>query len=208
MTPILFGHKDSGHCYKIAMAARYGNIEYRPVHVDIFAPAEQRPEEFLRHSPYREVPAWVEDGKALAQSNAILLHLARKAPHLLGGADSQEQAGIEQWLFWEMSRLNLGVANYRELQLFATAPDPVLSEHYRQRSERALSQLNAHLANRSFLLDRLTIADFSCASYLLLLDGKLFDLEEWPHAARWLDRLRVHPEVMPLDAFLREFSAT
>jgi glutathione S-transferase len=207
MTATLFGHKDSGHCYKIAMAARYGNIEYRPVYVDIFAPAEQRPEEFLRHSPYREVPAWVENGSALAQSNAILLHLARKAPRLLGGTDGQEQAGIEQWLFWEMSRLNLGVANYREQQLFSAEPDAVLSMHYRQRSTKALDQLNTHLANRSFLLDRLTVADFSCASYLLLLDGQLLDLGEWPHVARWLDRLRADPQVMPLEVFLREFSA-
>jgi glutathione S-transferase len=207
MTAVLFGHKDSGHCYKIVMAARYANIEYRPVYVDIFAPAEQRPEEFLRASQYREVPTWVEDGRALAQSNAILLHLARKAPQLLGGCDNHEQAQIEQWLFWEMSRLNLGIANYREMQLFSSSPDPAISAHYRQRSTKALEQLNAHMANRSFLLDRVTIADFSCASYLLLLDGRLFDLTEWPHVARWLDRLRADPKVMALDAFLREFSA-
>jgi glutathione S-transferase len=208
MTAVLFGHKDSGHCYKIAMAARYARMEYRPVYVDIFAPVEQRSEEFLRASPYREVPTWIDDGMALAQSNAILLHLARKAPALLGGTDIHEQGQIEQWLFWEMSRLNLGIANYREMQLFFATPDVLLAEHYRQRSTKALDQLNAHLMNRAFLLERVTIADFSCASYLLLLDGKLFDLATWPHVGRWLDRLRANPKVMPLEEFLREFSVT
>jgi glutathione S-transferase len=205
MVPILYGHKDSGHCYKIAMAARLAGIAYQPAYVDIFVPVEQRPATFLRDAAYREVPTWAEDGQTLAQSNAILLHLARQAPQVLGGVDEREQSQIEQWLFWEMSRLNLGVANYREQKLFVANADPAIVAHYEQRSVKALGQLDAHLEKRAFLLERLTIADLSCASYLLLLDGRLLDMAQWPQVARWLDELRAR--VTPLQAFLKEFSA-
>ena len=78
--------------------------DYQWVHVDIMS-GESRTPEFLLLNPFGQVPLLVfEDGLALAQSNAILLHLGEGAAWI--PADDWERLRREPAEGPEWSRVN------------------------------------------------------------------------------------------------------
>src|SRR3546814_10417887 len=85
---ILYGNKESGHSYKVALALALLGVEHAYRAVDLTVPRPDRPAEFQAVSRFGEVPLLVlvaEGRTPLAQSNAILLHMAR-TPGTIGGA--------------------------------------------------------------------------------------------------------------------------
>jgi glutathione S-transferase len=95
----LYGDKGSGNCQKVKITADFLKIPYRWIDIDIMK-AESRTEDFLRKSPMGQVPMIeLDDGRCLAQSNAIIRYLALGSPLL--PADPFTQARIDELLFWE-----------------------------------------------------------------------------------------------------------
>lgn len=85
MTPrsislVFYGHPESGHSYKVALALSMLELAHEYRWVDVYAPRDQRAADFRAASPFGEIPILVVDGVPLAQSNAILLHLMRRTP--------------------------------------------------------------------------------------------------------------------------------
>jgi glutathione S-transferase len=77
MTLQIYGDRVSGNCLKVKWTARKLGIAYRWIQTDV-REAQTRTPEFLAMNPAGQVPLVVlEDGRPLAQSNAIILHLAR-----------------------------------------------------------------------------------------------------------------------------------
>ena len=73
----LYGDGKSGNCLKVKWVCDYLRKPYRWIEIDTVK-AETRTAEFLRLNPAGQVPTVVfDDGRALAQSNAIIRHLAR-----------------------------------------------------------------------------------------------------------------------------------
>jgi glutathione S-transferase len=114
MTDLLFyGHPDSGHACKVALALALAGLPHRTVRVDMWAPRDTRPATFLAASPFGEVPALVIDGGAYTQSGAILLELASRFGVL--GGDSH--AGIKrarELLMWEANRIGMCLPQLKE----------------------------------------------------------------------------------------------
>ena len=72
----LYDYSASGNCYKVRLLLAQLGLPYERVPVDIFA-GDTLTEEFGRLNPARSTPVLVRDGEPpLAESNAILLHLA------------------------------------------------------------------------------------------------------------------------------------
>ena len=75
----LFDFHDSGNGYKVRLVLGHLGIPYEYVEVDILAGAS-RTDEFLRRNPNGRIPVLeLEDGRCLAESNAILVYLAVEA---------------------------------------------------------------------------------------------------------------------------------
>lgn len=116
MTDItLFGHPDSGHACKVALALSLAGLKHRTVWVDIWADPETRPAEFLAASPLREVPLLQIDGTSYTQSGAILLMLATRFG-VLGGDDPASLQRGRELLMWEANRLGMCVPQLKENQ--------------------------------------------------------------------------------------------
>jgi glutathione S-transferase len=194
MSITLFGSLQSGHSFKPRLLMLLAGISHRYVAIDISQPREQRPEDFQQVAPYGEVPVLLQDGVVLAQSNAILLHLARQFG-VFGANDATGWNAITQWLFWEANRIGRSFPNLRWCRRFGPASDPGLVAWFEATAIADLGRLNAELASRPFLLDEPTIADFSCAGYLIYGDAHAcgIDLGQWPHVVLWLDRIRALP---------------
>lgn len=201
---ILYGHPVSGHSYKVALFLTLADLEYRYRDIDIFAPGDTRGSSFRTVSRFNEVPVLVAGDDAICQSNAILIWLAARFQRF-GGTTPEEITTISEWLFWEMSRLSLGVANLRFLLKFDPAPAAELVRHYRMRSVSALETLDDALQSKEFMAgNRLTIADLSCSGYLFWLHEAQIDIDGYPGIKRWLGRISALPRWQPPAALLRD----
>jgi glutathione S-transferase len=189
--PILYGSRESGHAYKVKLALTVLGIPHEYRAVDLGQPHDQRRSDFRDVSPYGEVPVLIDGGVALAQSNAILIHLARQTRRLVGDGNLDE---VTQWLFWEANRIGLSVPNLRHSLLFAKDTSEVVVEWLRARALKDLATLDQELATKSFLLGaELTVADISCCAYLFWPDQAQLDLGQWGNVIKWLQRIRDLP---------------
>src|ERR1700760_2392080 len=90
----VFGDSISGNCLKVKFVADRLGIAYRWVEIDILK-KETRTPQFLAMNPAGQGPVVVfADGRILAQSNAIMLHLAEGSD--LIPADSFDRALMVQ----------------------------------------------------------------------------------------------------------------
>lgn len=199
---LLYGHYASGHSYKVALLLNLLNVPYNYEDVDILNERGGRTDGFVTAARFNEVPVLVHRGHALSQSNAILQYLA-KVFCRFGGEEDRGWWEIQEWLFWEMSRLNLGVANLRYVARFEPGtPTPVV-ELYRARAVQALDTLDTTLTRRRFLVGNdLSIADISCCSYLYWADEAHLDMERWPHVKNWLQVIASSPRWRSPDVLL------
>jgi glutathione S-transferase len=93
---IIYGDLGSGNCLKVKYTADYLGLPYRWAAVDI-TKGESRTPEALRRNPMGQVPAIeLDDGRCLAQSNAIIRFLARGSALLPD--DGFAQAKIDELL--------------------------------------------------------------------------------------------------------------
>ena len=189
--PILYGSRESGHAYKVKLALSVLGIAHEYRAVDLHQPHDQRRRDFLDVSPYGEVPVFVDGDVILAQSNAILIHIARQTRRL-GGEGNLDR--VTQWLFWEANRIGFSVPNLRHSLVFEKDTSEVVVQWLRARALKDLATLDQELATKSFLLGtELTVADIACCAYLFWPDQAQLDLSQWSSVIKWLQRIRDLP---------------
>ncbi len=189
--PLLYGSTDSGHSYKVRLFLLLAGLAHDYRWVDLDLPREQRGPDFVAASKFGEVPVLVDDGRALCQSNAILIHLARKTGHF-SGLES-EWPSVLEWLSWEANRIGFSVPNLRFALNWVRQPPEVL-DYLRGRAEADLRTLDAFLASSRFLLPSgPSVADISCSAYLFWLAQAGMSEGTWPNLQRWLRDLRGLP---------------
>lgn len=184
----IYGDSISGNCLKVKWTADHLGIAYRWIETDILK-GESRTSQYLAMNPAGQVPLIVlEDGRTLAQSNAIILHLAEGSA--LIPADAFEQAKMFEWLFWEQYSHEpyVAVARFqmRYLGKAAEEREPKIVE----RGAAALALLDRALDGRAFLVaDKLSLADIALVAYTRVADEGGFDLVPYQHVASWIGRV-------------------
>jgi len=97
--------------WKIRVLLGKLGIPYQTKPVAIFA-GESRTEEFLAKNPAGAIPVLeLEDGRSLAESNAILTYLAEGTPFL--PQDRYLRAKVMQWLFFEQYYVEPAIGTLR-----------------------------------------------------------------------------------------------
>ena len=95
----IYSQPDSGNCYKPRLLLAKLGKPFKHVTVSSLDGSTRTPE-YLAKNPNGKVPLLeLEDGRFLAESNAMLLHLAEGTPYL--PKDAYERALVYQWLFFE-----------------------------------------------------------------------------------------------------------
>ncbi len=191
----IYGDAISGNCLKVKWTADAIDRPYTWVPIDIMK-GETRTPTYLANFPQGQVPGVeFDDGRTLAQSNAIIRYLARGS-HLLPD-DAFAQAKIDEWLFWEQYSHEPYVAVCR-FQMKYLGKSKAEREAWRvERAEKALDFIEQQLARHEFLAGPApTIADISVVAYTRMADEGGFDLAERPGIRKWIarceDSLRIH----------------
>jgi len=181
----IYGDSISGNCLKVKWTAALLGIPAEWVEIDIMK-GESRTPEFLAMNPAGQVPVLeLDDGRTIAQSNAILLHLARGSD--LIPADPYLAAKMFEWLFWEQYSHEPYVAVARFQVLYLGKPASSLEPKLVERATAALVRLETALADRPFLVgDQFTLADIALVAYTRVAHEGGFDLALYPNIRRWI----------------------
>ena len=181
----IYGDSKSGNCLKVKYTADYLGLGYEWVNVDIMQ-GESRTPDFLRINPQGQVPVVeFEDGRCLAQSNAIIRYLARGS--VLLPEDPYLQAKVDEWLFWEQYSHEPYIAVCRFHMLYQGKSREAREPWRVERGEQALDYMENHLAGSQWLAgNTFTIADIALLAYTRVAHEGGFDLENRQHVREWV----------------------
>jgi glutathione S-transferase len=190
MTDILtiYGDSGSGNCLKIRYVADHLAIPYRWIETSVLVGAT-RTAEFLALNPAGQVPLVVlADGRPLAQSAAIMLHLAEGSA--LIPADPYERALMYQFLFWEQYSHETAIAVRRFRKHFLGKADEQIDPALLKKGHAALALMENHLKSHEFFPAAvLTLADVALVAYTRLAPEGGFDLAPYPATTAWIRRV-------------------
>jgi len=181
----IYGDKNSGNCLKVKWVCDHLAIAYTWIDVDT-SKGGSRTVEFLQLNPFGQVPAVVfDDGRALAQSNAIIRYLARGSA--LIPADAFAAAQMEAWMYWEQNSHEPYVAVARFQMIYLGRAASELDPNLVKRGYGALDQLEQRLGVARFLLgEAFSLADVALLAYTRLAHEGGFDLAAHKAVRRWI----------------------
>lgn len=156
---------------------------------------EQKAPDFLALNPNGKVPVLVDGEFVLADSAAILVHLAETSGRLLP-ADGLERARVFEQLFFHASALSPAFGQAGFFQRLAAEPQPIAIERFSNEAKRTLSVLDGVLARRRFAAGPdFTIADIAHFGWLWRREFAGVDLDAAPNVARWYAEVEARPAV-------------
>jgi glutathione S-transferase len=195
----IYGMRTSGNCYKLQLLLDQLGREYRWVDVDS-AHGETRTQAYLVKNPNGKVPLLeLEDGRRLAESDAILCYLAEGTPFLPD--DRWLRAQTLQWLFFEQYSHEpcIAVARFIRRWLPPDHPRQVEVTVLQQRGVQVLVVMEQHLAGREwFVGEHYSIADIALYAYTHCADDGGFELASFPNICSWLARVQAQPGHTPM----------
>lgn len=189
---LLYESKVSGNCWKVRRVLAELDLPYESVELSV-TDRSDRADRIGGLNPALRVPTLVlDDGRPLAESNAIMLYLADGTP--LVPVEPYERAVMLQWLFYEQYDHEPAIAVARFLRSYAPQPDPEALAAAQARGARVLATMEAHLATRTFFVaERFTLADIALYAYTHVADEGGFDLPAYPAIGAWLERVAAQP---------------
>jgi glutathione S-transferase len=183
-----YGSSDSGNCLKGRWVAERLGIPVKWIEINTFV-GETRTPEFLAVNPAGQVPvAILPDGRMLAQSNAIMLHLAEKSD--LVPSDAYERAKMYEWLFWEQYSHEPAIAVRIARKYFLKHSEEELDPTLMKKGEAALARMELQFSETPYLTGQsLTLADIALVAYTRYAHRGGFDLANYPGVRAWVARV-------------------
>jgi glutathione S-transferase len=202
-TPTLYGFSPSGNCHKVRLLLEQLGRPYRWIETDSSRGATRTPE-FLALNPNGKVPLLVlDDGRTLAESNAMLCWLAEGTPYL--PADAWQRAQALSWMFFEQYSHEPYVAVARFIRGWTPADSPRRADlpRLRERGHQALAVMERHLLSSPWFTGagahaQYGIADIALFAYTEVAGEGGFDLAPYPAIRDWLSRVRATPGFVPM----------
>jgi len=196
---LLYESGTSGNCYKVRLLFAHLGVAYERREVDVFDRSD-RAAILGALNPAQRVPTLVlGDGRALAESGAILHYFAEGTPYL--PSERFERAQVLQWMFFEQYSHEPNIAVARFWAHAGITPAPAEAEAKRRGGVAALAAMNAHLARRTFFVgERYCIADIALYAYTHVAAEGGFDLAPYEAVREWVERVRRQPGHIPITA--------
>jgi glutathione S-transferase len=198
---LLYNSPVSGNCYKVRLLLAHLGLEYETVDMSV-VDRSRRPELLGDLNPALRVPTLVlDDGRPLAESNAILWYFGdgtRFVPE-----DPYARAQMLQWMFFEQYSHEPYIAVVRFWVAYSGSPEK-FADRVPERMTggyTALDAMERHLDGRTFLVgERYSIADISLYAYTHVAHEGGFDLAPYLSIRSWLDRVASQSRHVTIDA--------
>jgi glutathione S-transferase len=181
----IYGDTKSGNCLKVKWVCDKLALNYRWIDIDI-TKGQTRTTEFLKLNGAGQVPVVeFDDGRTLAQSNAIIRYLARDTDMI--PAVAWEAAKMDEWMFWEQYSHEpyIAVCRFQMVYLGKSVGD--LDPDKVKRGYAALARMEHQLALTPYLAgDHFTLADVALLAYTRVAPEGGFHLEGYKALRRWI----------------------
>jgi GST-like protein len=185
--------------WKITIMLEECGLPYTVLPVNIGKGDQFRPE-FLSISPNNKMPAIVDHegpgGKPISvfESGAILQYLGRKTGKFYP-QDERARVEVDQWLFWQMGGFGPMLGQAHHFRIYSPEKIPYAIDRYTNETHRLYGVLNKRLADREFVAGEYSIADMAIAPWAKLWERQGQNIDEFPHAKRWLETVLARPAV-------------
>ncbi len=198
---LLYNSSISGNCFKVRLLAAHLGIPLELRELDVVDRSD-RPEVLGGLNPALRVPTLVlDDGRALAESNAILWYLGDGTQYVPG--DRYERAQVLQWQFWEQYEHEPAIAVVRFLVAFSGEAERHAARiaELTTKGYALLDTMERHLETRAFFVgERYSLSDISLYAYTHVAHQGGFDLAPYPSIRAWIDRVAAQPGHVTIDA--------
>jgi glutathione S-transferase len=179
---------------KARILLRQLELPFERVEVDLFK-GETRTAEHFGRNPDGRIPVLeLDSGETVAESGAILLHLAEGTPYL--PTERLARTRVHQWMFFEQDRVEAELGYARFLRLSGRHEQvPEVFQNRLERGSDALVALDRGLSDgRDFVTgDDYTIADIALYAYVHCAGDAGADPRAHEHIGAWLDRVEGQP---------------
>ena len=187
----LFDMPDSGNSYKVRLAATHLGVPLMRVSMSSRDGSTRAPD-FLARNPIGKLPTLgLEDGRHLAESNAIMLFLAENTK--LVPAEPYARAKMYEWLFFEQYSHEPAIAVRRALFIYEERRALATPERLAQlldAGNRALTVMETRLSANNWLAgEAFSLADIALYAYTHTAEEGGYDLSLYPGIRAWLDRV-------------------
>jgi glutathione S-transferase len=181
----IHGDRNSGNCLKVKWVCDRLSLPYAWIDVDTLK-GDTRTSEFLRLNSAGQVPTVeFDDGRTLAQSNAIIRYLARGSD--LIPSDAFVAAKMDEWLFWEQYSHEPYIAVCRFQMVYLGKPASDLDPDKVKRGYAALMRMEQQLAVTRFLTgEAVSLADVALLAYTRVAHEGGFQLDKYTELRRWI----------------------
>jgi GST-like protein len=180
---------------KVALMLEETGLAYEAIPIDTRKGQQFEPG-FLNVNPNGKVPAIVDDGVPVFDSNAILLYLAEKTGQFLPENSPRNRAELLSWLMF----IGTGVGPFSgqavHFKHYSPEKVPYAHDRYQFEVRRHYTILNERLASRTFMVgDTYTIVDMDLWGWARMLPFILGDdaWADFPNVKRLLDWINVRP---------------
>ncbi len=199
MIDVYYWPTPNGH--KVTIFLEETGTPFQIVPIDIRKGDQFKPD-FLKIAPNNRMPAIVDqapaDGGApvsVFESGAILVYLGEKTGQFLP-TDIRRRAEVMQWLFWQMGGLGPMAGQNHHFNRYTQYKIQYAIDRYVNETGRLYGVMDRRLADRPYIAgDDYSIADMACHPWIKLHDLQSQTLEDFPHLARWFERVAARPAV-------------
>ena len=188
----------SGHCHRVGLFLSLLGLPFELVDVDLAAGSHKRPD-FLAMNPFGQVPVIQDVEVTLADSNAILVYLARRYAADVEQwlpSDPLAAAHVQRWLSVAAGLLAFGPAYARVIQLFKSPASP---NDAIARSHGLFKVMEQQLGQSAFLTGSTpSLADVANYSYVARAPEGNVSLADYLQLRAWLARMEALPRFLPM----------
>lgn len=188
----LYRNPISGHCHRVELMLSLLDIPYQTIDLDMANGTHKAPE-YLKISPFGQVPAIDDNGFTLSDSNAILVYLEKQYNdgYEWLPQDPKNAAEVQRWLSVAAGEIAYGPAAARLVKLFGAGLDYYAAK---RKTEALFAVLESRLQHLDFLAgENVTLADVAGYSYISHVPEGGVSLEPYPAIRDWLARIEALP---------------
>lgn len=181
----IYGSSKSGNCLKVRWTAELLGIPFEWIEVDTFS-GQTRTPDFLALNPAGQAPVVIlADGRPLAQSNAIMLHLAEGSELIPG--DVYQRAKMLEWMFWEQYSHEPAIAVRIAQKHYLGKRDDELDPALLAKGHAALARMELQLTQAPYVAgNEMTLADIALVAYTRVAGRGGFELGTYPRVGAWV----------------------
>lgn len=192
----LYSMPSSGNSYKVRLLMHQLGVGFK--HEDCeYGSGVTESDEFRAKNPNGKVPLLeLEDGRLIAESNAILLYLATGSQYLPN--DAYELSKVHEWMFFEQNFHEGTIATRQAIFVYPNRAhlrvpeklDPLLDAGH-----RALGVMEAQLEKTPFIAgEKYSVADIALYAYTHTAESKgKFEMQRFPFINKWLNKVTEQP---------------